>query len=122
MDWIFLLPCFSEKKVCVLWFSPDRGKIPIPCISGRKNKSNKPRKISWEKTEMKYVILAPALTELEEAVSWYNLQYSGLGEAFKKAVQETLHRIVLHPYLASEIESGYYRKDFSYGHNYPLPR
>lgn len=46
---------------------------------------------------MTYAFLAPARSELEEAVAVYNERRSGLGDELASEVEQALERIVQHP-------------------------
>ena len=48
------------------------------------------------------LLFAPkALTDMEEAVSWYNLQQKGLGKRLTADVKDTISRVKQNPYFAS---------------------
>ena len=64
------------------------------------------------------VILAPARTELEEAIAWYDAEQDGLGRRFQEAIYAALQRIQQHPGLAGRMGPGIHRalvKGFPYG-------
>ncbi|HEV2852966.1 MAG TPA: type II toxin-antitoxin system RelE/ParE family toxin [Thermoanaerobaculia bacterium] len=52
---------------------------------------------------MKYIFLAPARTELQEAVYYYEDRRPGLGEEFAAEVKSTIGRILLNPTVWTRI-------------------
>jgi plasmid stabilization system protein ParE len=50
-----------------------------------------------------------ALKELDDASTYYELEYSGLGSNFREEIKKTIERIVEHP-LAWSIERGEVRR------------
>ena len=49
--------------------------------------------------------LAPAVTELERAIAYYNSQSEGLGYEFAAEIRRTLERIVAHPLAWNPVSS-----------------
>lgn len=62
------------------------------------------RKLISKKTT-KLEFLTPALAELEEAITYYNMQSEGLGFEFAAEVKKTLERILQHPEAWSPLSS-----------------
>ena len=55
---------------------------------------------------MKVRFLAPAQSELDDAVTWYNRQASGLGREFLDELDRAVRRTMAFPMSYPEIESG----------------
>jgi plasmid stabilization system protein ParE len=72
---------------------------------------------------VKVRFLAPAQSELDDAVTWYNRQASGLGREFLDELDRAVRRAVAFPMSYSEIEPGIRRcrlARFPYGLIYGL--
>ncbi len=55
---------------------------------------------------MKVVFLAPAQTELDEAVDWYNRQAAGLGRELLDELDRAVRRALAFPLSYPEVERG----------------
>jgi plasmid stabilization system protein ParE len=72
---------------------------------------------------VKVRFLAPAQSELDDAVTWYNRQASGLGREFLDELDRAVRRAVAFPTSYPEIEPGIRRSRlarFPYGLIYGL--
>jgi plasmid stabilization system protein ParE len=72
---------------------------------------------------VKVHFLAPAQSELDDAVTWYNRQASGLGREFLDELDRAVRRAVAFPMSYPEIEPGIRRSRlarFPYGLIYGL--
>jgi len=58
---------------------------------------------------MKVIFSKYARQELEDAVHYYELQYSGLGKRFKEEIKRAISRIIMYP-KAWSVERGEVRK------------
>ncbi|NUO07716.1 MAG: type II toxin-antitoxin system RelE/ParE family toxin [Candidatus Brocadia sp.] len=58
---------------------------------------------------MKVIFTNLAKLELEDATTFYELEYQGLGKRFKQEVEQSIRRIIEYP-KASSIERGDIRK------------
>ena len=72
---------------------------------------------------MKVVFLTPAQNELDDAVTWYNRQASGLGRELLDEIDRAIRRAIAFPLSYPEIEPGIRRSRlarFPYGVIYGL--